>query len=235
MSLEEFLDHTRKKTNADLERFNYLASHDLKEPIRNIGNFTGLIFKKLPAQARKELGDYFSIIKNSSKHLYDLLDDLVKYNQIRHFNPVFQEVDMKALISDVWISLEEVVQQNNAKLNVDTLPAINSSQSLLYILFYNLIENGLKYNTSEDPVIRIIYTKQSGMHEFRIIDNGQGIDEAYHKTVFQVFRKLENRRETPGSGIGLAICKTIVQKLKGKIELESQLNQGSTFIVELPE
>jgi signal transduction histidine kinase len=145
-----------------------------------------------------------------------------------------QEVDLKMLVSSITDNIQESIQKYNGQVIVSNLPIIQSSSSLLFTTLKNLIENGLKYNQSEKPTVNIDYKETDDCHLITVKDNGIGIAEEYHEKIFEMFKRLHNRGEYEGSGIGLAIVKLSVDKLGGSLNLESEENKGSTFTVQLP-
>jgi signal transduction histidine kinase len=224
-----------KQANYELHTFNYIASHDIKEPIRNIGSYASLIFRKLPVDLKESLGEYFRIIKQGTTQLYTLIEDFAYYNSLSQDESIEkQEVDLSLLTSMVVDNLQESIQKYNGQVIVSDLPIIQSSSSLLFTTFKNLVENGLKYNNSEKPVVNIHYNKTETHHEIIVSDNGIGIDQKYHEKIFEMFKRLHNRSEYQGSGIGLAIVKLCVEKLNGTVELNSEIGQGTKFVISIP-
>ena len=236
--LNQALQNANKKleqANYELRTFNYIASHDIKEPIRNIGNYAGLIFKKLPDDLKNNLGDYFQTIKQSTKQLYTLIEDFARYTTLSKNEIIeHQPVELDLLLNNVEHNLSETILKSNGKVVYQNLPTIALSSSLLYTVFKNLIENGLKYNQSPIPTVEITYQSTDKHHQIIVSDNGIGIEKQYHDKVFEMFKRLHNRGEYEGSGIGLAIVKLCIDKVRGEIMLESEINKGSRFILSLP-
>lgn len=224
-----------EQANYELRTFNYIASHDIKEPIRNIGNYAGLIFKKLPEEWKNNLGDYFSTIKRSTNQLYTLVEDFAKYTTLSKNEMIeTNTVDLDFLVNSMNDSLHETIKKTNGKIISSTLPTISSNATLLYSIFKNLIENGLKFNEAPVPTIKISYTETNLYHEFIVSDNGIGIEETYRDKIFEMFKRLHHRGIYEGSGIGLAIVKLSVDKLQGKIWVEDGKEGGSQFVLQLP-
>ena len=223
-----------EQANYELRTFNYIASHDIKEPIRNVGNYAGLIFRKLPDDLKNSLGSYFDTIKRSTSQLYTLVEDFARYTTLSKNDAIEQqEVNLSVLIKSVEENLEETISKYNGQVVYDNLPIISSSSSLLYTAFKNLIENGLKYNQSEQPTVKINYYSTETHHQFIVSDNGIGIEKQYHDKIFEMFKRLHNRGEYEGSGIGLAIVKLVTEKLSGIINVKSD-KKGSQFILSFP-
>lgn len=224
-----------EQANIELRTFNYIASHDIKEPIRVISGYAGLIFKKLPTDLKENLAEYFDTIKRSTAQLYTLIEDFANYTTMSKNEKIeTQAVDLNLLMTNIVDNLYETTQKYKGTVEIKDLPMIESSNSLLFTALKNLIENGLKYNQSEKPTVTVSYQKNKNTHEIIVSDNGIGIDEKYHEKIFEMFKRLHNRGEYEGSGIGLAIVKLTIEKLNGKVLVESQEGQGSRFIVKLP-
>ncbi len=238
----EELEATVKKRTAELQQanyelrtMNYIASHDIKEPIRNLGNYAGLIFRKLPDDLKNSLGDYFDIIKRSTKQLYTLVEDFAKYTQLsQDDNSHTEAIDLNQIIINVEEGLEHAIKKYNGKVIKDQLPTLDSNSSLLYTTFQNLIENGLKYNQSEVPTVRITHEETEDNHQITITDNGIGIPYEYHSQIFEMFKRLHSRGVYEGSGIGLAIVKLAMNKLNGQLDIKSEVGIGSQFILSFP-
>lgn len=224
-----------EQANYELRTFNYIASHDIKEPIRVISGYAGLIYKKLPTDLKENLGEYFDTIKRSTKQLYTLIEDFANYTTMSRNEAIEKEVvDLNQVVTSVVEQLEETLHKYNGQVLMTYLPTIKTGNSLLFTIFKNLIENGLKYNDSENPTINIEYNKTETHHQIIVSDNGIGIKKEYHQKIFEMFKRLHNRGAYEGSGIGLAIVKLSVEKLDGIIELESEEGKGSRFVIELP-
>jgi signal transduction histidine kinase len=224
-----------EQANYELRTFNHIASHDIKEPIRNIGSYVGLIKRKLPTDLKEDLSAYFDVIKRSTSQLYTLIEDFAHYTSMSKNETIeTQDIDLKELIANVTDNIQGSIQKHNGEVLITNLPTIQSSSSLLFTILKNLIENGLKYNNSEAPTVNINYNQTRTHHKIIVSDNGIGIDKAYHEKVFEMFKRLHSRSEYEGSGIGLAIVKLSVDKLGGSLKLESEEGKGSTFIIQLP-
>jgi signal transduction histidine kinase/uncharacterized protein HemY len=224
-----------KQANYELRTFNYIASHDIKEPIRVISGYAGLIHNKLPNDLKESLGDYFNLIKSSTHQLYTLIEDFANYLSMSKNETIKkQPVDLNQLIIGVIDNLKETIDNSNGQILISNLPTIQSSNSLLFTIFKNLIENGLKYNNSENPVVNIDYQKTTNTHQIIISDNGIGIKKQYQEQIFEMFKRLHHRGEYEGSGIGLAIVKLSIDKLGGIVTLNSELGKGSQFMIKLP-
>jgi len=222
-----------KDSLEELEQFNYIASHDIKEPMRVVSSVTGLIEKKLKKENNEKYKKEFSLVKSSISQLYTLIEDLSQFLDFKAKTITHQLIDTNVLTGHITQLLHETIKEKNGTIELGTMPEIYSSNSLLTVIFKNLIENGLKYNKNDNPKVKIDYAEIDNRHVFSFTDNGIGIEEKYHSYIFQMFKRLENRKNT-GSGLGLGLVSKAVEKLDGEIKLESSLGQGSSFKVYLP-
>lgn len=224
-----------EQANYELKTYNYIASHDLKEPLRNIGNYVGLIRRQLPDRQKDLLGEYFRIIKKSVAQLYTLLEDLTQFSNLSKGDSVpLEPVDFNLILEDVESSLQTLIQERKGLVQSQHLPTISSNPAIAFLSVKNLIENGLKFNESETPTVTITYNGTPNFHEIIFSDNGIGIEAAYSDKVFDTFKRLHSREQYPGSGIGLAIVKLVMNKLGGTVNLQSTLGQGSRFSLKFP-
>lgn len=223
------------ESNQELEKFAHIASHDLKEPLRNIISFIKLLQKRLPDKISAENKDYLSFVSNSAFQMYHLVENILEYSSLENRPIHLERVDIARVIQEITALLQISLNEKGAVVYVATpLVPILSNYSQLFVLFKNLIENALKYNNSDQPQIAIFYQELDNQHQFAVKDNGIGIAPEFHHQIFKMFKRLHNRSQFKGSGMGLAICAKIVRKLRGKIWVESLENRGSTFYFSLP-
>ena len=223
------------KSNEELERFAYISSHDLKEPLRNISSFIGLIERDVKFTEEPKLSQYLSIVQKNTKQMNRLIEDVLSYSSVNK-NIETDPVDLNEVMEDVRSSLLTFITQKSALIRLhQDLPTIIANRQQIFQVFKNLIENAIKYNESDKPTIDIAYIKKGSMHHFSISDNGIGIEEDYKDKIFVMFRRLHNREKYDGTGIGLSIVKKIIESLGGSISLESEVNEGTTFRFTIPD
>ncbi len=217
-----------------MEEFAYAISHDFKAPLRNMNGFAGLLSRDLAKGKTQNLEDYAKFIQDNSNKLSRMIDDVLSYSRLG--SEQYGEksvVDINKLLE--YQSLQLKNMHPNAVFELEDIPPIQGNKSKLTMLFQNLMENGLKYNDKEQPLIRI-ESRSNGVNRYiSIQDNGIGIDKEHEESIFQLFRRLHTDEEYEGTGIGLANCKKIVEDhLEGNIILESEKGAGSTFIISIP-
>ncbi len=223
-----------QKSNDQLVQYSYVASHDLKTPIRSVSNFVDLLTRRLQENEDPEIHEYLSFIKSGTKKMYYQVEGLLETSQYRHIELHLQEVEINELLAQVQNNLKPLIDRVNGIIRYQTLPTIKGDPMHLERLFQNLLENGLKYNSSERPTVSIVHRKIEASHEFSITDNGIGIAPEYHQTIFQIFKRLHLPGEYDGNGIGLANCKHIVELHEGKIWVGPSAGPGTTFRFTLP-
>lgn len=223
-------------TNEELEKFTYITSHDIKEPLRNIASFVSLIRRKMGDVHKPELDEYFNYVNISVKQLYTLIEDLRNYTSLSSTQDSPQALSLNDLVTEVKGTLTTMLADCKGEIEVpDTLPTLVVGKTQLFIILKNLIENGLKYNRSATPKVSIDYSQHNGFHIIGITDNGLGIAPEFQKSIFDMFKRLHTRAEFPGSGMGLAIVQRLAKKQGWQISLRSQPEQGSSFSIWIPD
>ncbi len=233
--------------NKDLDRFAFMASHDLQEPLRKILTFSERLNTKYGTQLDEEGARYINRIRSATERLQTLIKDIMTFAKISMEKSSFEKIDLNALVHEVITEMESTILEKNAKVELESLPEMYINPSLMRPLFYNLIHNALKYaRANVDPVIRIysepdpilveLSPNGDGYSYYRIYvkDNGIGFDQKYAEQIFEMFKRLHHHDEYEGTGIGLAFCKKIVEQHDGFISARSEPDQGATFIVSLP-
>ncbi len=227
-----------QKQNIDLEDFTRLASHDMKEPLRNIISFSSLIKSKHLKILPKEVESYLSYIETNGYRLNELLDGLSSYNQINFtHSSQLEEVSLESILNDLTKELKSWIRETNAIIEYDKLPIIKANPSHMKLLFRNLITNAIKFQPKNDghiPIIKINYKEDELQHKFSFEDNGIGISEAQRKNVFKKFKKLHSRKEYDGTGLGLATCEKIIALYRGQIHIVPEKENGTTICFTIP-
>jgi len=219
----------------ELEQFAYIASHDLKSPLRTISNFAQLLQNNYGSKMGDEADQFINFIVTGAQHMNEVISDLLEYSRVGNKNKDFTNVKIIDVIDLVKFNLAEYIKETNANITIDnpTLELMGNRSSLLQ-LFQNLIGNGIKFCEGKTPEIKISSQALKNAWEFRVTDNGVGMDESYQEKVFMPFQRLNNI-ERPGTGIGLAICKKSVKIHGGEIRYESKVGEGTTFIFTIPQ
>lgn len=223
-----------KESNEVLEQFTYVAAHDLKEPLRNIGSFVNLLQRRFGKQFNKEANEYMQYVVNGVARMNDLLIALLEYSTISAQKASEESVDVRSVIEGVKNNLKSSIDEKKALIQYETsLPAIKMAPLHTTQLFQNLISNSLKFS-ERTPHIQITGRQQHDQIIFSIKDNGIGMNEEYAHKVYNLFHRLNKNSHYEGTGIGLTICKNIVDKYDGKIWFESNAEEGTEFFVSLP-
>jgi len=235
-----------RRSNHELEQFAYVASHDLQEPLRKIQAFGDRLHKKFSDQLGEQGGEYIGRITASATRMRTLINDLLSFSRVATRAHPFENIDLPGLLQNVLDDLDERIQQSGGRVDVGPLPRIDGDSLQIHQLLQNLIANALKFHKPEvPPIVTVrgrIETEASELpdrpaHEvcrLEISDNGIGFNEEYSNRIFQIFQRLHGRSEYEGTGIGLAICRKIVERHSGRIMATSSPGQGSTFVVILP-
>jgi PAS domain S-box-containing protein len=231
--LQRTLDELRH-SNAELEQFAYVASHDLQEPLRGIAGLVQLLQRRYQGQLDSRADEYIEHIVDGTQRMQMLINDLLTYSRIGRRGEPIQPTEAEAALQAALENLTVAIQEFGASIVNESLPTVWADSIQLTQLFQNLIGNALKFKSERPPKIRIGVTDVGDFWQFSIQDNGIGIEPQYFERIFQVFQRLHTRREYSGTGIGLAICKKIVERHGGRIWVESETGQGATFYFTLP-
>ena len=224
-----------KKTNQELESFAYVASHDLQEPLRKIQAFGDLLKTQQAAYLTESGKDLLDRMQTSTGRMQALIRDLLTYSQVNNARQPFEPVSLSDIINDVINDLDDIIQEKQAQVVADPLPDITGSRFQLQQLFQNLLSNALKFQPAGNrPVIRITAVSSESGLTIQVIDNGIGFDSRFKDQIFKMFQRLNATNQFKGTGIGLAICKRVVENHGGTITVDSILDQGTTFTIFLP-
>lgn len=222
-----------QNTNTELERFVYVASHDLQEPLRMVGSFLHLLEEELKESLNEIQKQYIYFATDGAERMKRLIQDLLKYSRVNSGNEGFENVDCNKLLSEVVTIFNIRIQKTKARIHIKPLPVISAVPSQMQQVFQNLVSNALKYNNSI-PEIEVGCNNKNSQWEFYVKDNGIGIDPKYYDKIFIIFQRLHNKSEYSGTGIGLAICKKIINNHGGGIWVQSEPGKGSTFFFTIP-
>lgn len=216
------------RSNKELEEFAYIASHDLKEPLNVVSSFVWLLEKRLQLKLEDKEKEYLKFIKQGINQAQTLIKGVLEYSLVAQKRSV-EMVDLSSVLEEVFINLKFFIEKAAAKITYDPMPKIMINHSEMIQLFQNLVANALKYKSEKPLVIHISNYFKNDMWFFSIKDNGIGIDPQFKERIFDMFQRLHAPSEYSGTGIGLAICKKIVEHYGGKIWVESKVNEGATF------
>jgi len=220
-------------SNFELKQFAHAASHDMKEPLRMISNYSQLLEKTTNAQCMTvEQHEYLNFIHDGARRIMDVISSMLRLSEINAV--VLDEVDMNKVMDETITYMKEEIRQSKPQFKSDKLPVMQTDRYLISHLFQNLIGNSIKYNISNEPVIEIKYIDHEDHHLFEIGDNGIGIAAEYREKVFIIFQRLHARHEFEGNGTGLTVCKKIIDTLNGKIWIEDSHLGGAKVCFTLP-
>jgi len=224
-----------KKSNADLEQFAYVASHDLQEPLRAVIGFLQLLQSKYQGQLDEKGQHYIERAVKAGHRMQRLIGDLLKVSRVNTPNTSFEPADLTKIVEEILEHLQSTIKEKNGVVTYSKLPTLTVDRNQIQSLFQNIISNSLKYNENLKPTIEIGYEDKGQAPCFFIKDNGIGIAKEFHGKIFMIFQRLHARQAYSGSGIGLALCRKIVQRHQGKIWVESESGKGATFYFTLPQ
>lgn len=225
-----------ERSNNELQNFAYIASHDLQEPLRMVTSFLNLLKDEYDGQLSDDADQYIDFAVDGAQRMKQLIQDLLSYSRISTQGDEFADVDIDNVLQNVLDNLAVTIHESDVTIICNTsLPTIKGDKSQLTSLFQNLISNAIKFQQSDQqPIITIAVEEKGAYWQFEISDNGIGIDPKFYDRIFTIFQRLHNRTDYAGTGIGLAMCKKIVERHSGTIWLESKLGEGSKFYFLLP-
>ena len=243
-----------ERSNAELQQFAYVASHDLQEPLRMVSSYVQLLKHRYKGKLDSDADDFIAFAVDGALRMQTLINDLLTFSRVGTRGKPFEPIDCEAVLEQVLANLKLAIEESRAVITHDALPTVMADSSQLVQLIQNLIDNAIKFCSEETPRVHISVTRGSGVgnrrskstnykprttnHKawvFSVRDNGIGIDPEFHERIFTIFQRLHNREEYPGTGIGLAVCKKIVERHGGRMWVESEAGKGTTFFFTIRE
>lgn len=223
-----------RRSNEELERFAYIASHDLQEPLRMVGSYVQLLAKRYKGKLDADADDFIGFALDGTRRMHRLIEDLLAYSRVGSRGAAMASVNANAALDGALRSLRLAIEESGAVVTHDQLPTVLADPGQVEHLFLNLVSNALKFRAAAPPLVHISAARDGDRWEFSVRDNGIGIAPEYFERIFVIFQRLHGRDDYPGTGIGLAIAKKIVERHGGQTRVESQPGQGATFLFTLP-
>ena len=224
-----------RRSNAELEQFAYVASHDLQEPLRTVAGMMQLLQQRYQGQLDARADEYIHYAVDASNRMQQLINDLLEFSRVERRGHPFAATDLEKVLHTALANLQGAITDSGAQITHDPLPIVQADAGQLTQVLQNLISNSIKYRGERPPEIHLSATRLEHGWQLAVRDNGIGIEPQYFDRVFLIFQRLHTRSKYPGTGIGLALCKKIVERHGGKMWIESALNQGATFFFTIPE
>jgi signal transduction histidine kinase len=218
-----------KDSNEQLERFAYVASHDLQEPLRKIKSFSELLVMHIEKDLDEKGLKYINYVTSGAMRMQQLINDLLQFSRISTRGKTFEIMNMNSALERAMDSLSLIISERKVKINFNEMPRMKADVAQIATLMQNLLSNAIKYCDDDIPRIDIKFTDENNYWKFSVTDNGIGIDQQYQDRIFIIFQRLHAKGQYEGTGIGLAVCKKIVERHNGKIWFESTSGQGTTF------
>ena len=222
------------RSNEDLKLFAYVASHDLQEPLRIVTGYLDLLKRRYAGKLDQDADEFIDYAVDAAKRMQGMIRALLEYSRVDTHGGAMGRTESAAAVREALSNLRVAIEESGAEVSVGELPVVRADPSQLAQLFQNLISNGIKFNGKEPPRVQVGAEQRDGRWHFWVRDNGVGFDPAEADRLFVIFQRLHSREEYPGTGIGLAVCKKIVERHGGRIWVEAEAGRGATFRFTLP-
>ncbi len=229
------LETELRRSNTDLQQFAYITSHDLQEPLRMVSSYLQLLERRYKNQLDANADEFIGFAVDGANRMHNMIVDLLEYSRIETRGRKFVSVDSENTFKEVLANLKVAIEEANASVTHDHLPTITADETQFSRVLQNLIANAIKFRGTESPQIHVGAKREGNEWVFSVKDNGIGIDPKYFGRLFQIFQRLHTREEYPGTGIGLAVSKRIIERHGGRIWIESEPSEGSTFYFTIPD
>jgi signal transduction histidine kinase len=223
-----------RRSNAELEQFAYVASHDLQEPLRKVASFTQLLQRRYGDQLDERADQYIDFAVDGAKRMQQLINDLLTFSRVGRTGEGREPVDMNVVAQSALANLATAIDEAGASIEIDDLPTVRGEPSLLAAVLQNLIGNAIKFRGDDPPRVRLTCRRDGDAWQFTVADNGIGIEAEYAERIFVIFQRLHAKESYSGTGIGLALCRKIIEFHGGRIQLDTSVHQGTTFRFTLP-